>query len=471
MSTAPRLQTALPRSPAVGHTGGLVEAGPAFRTRATARWAAARGVVVLGVGYLALLPWSSASQAAVQAVIATVVWLAVGRWTAQTYRSMTFVFGAFAIAAVTSLVGAAAMAALCFWIPKLGIPPNSLLALTAAMLVGLGTWDFVAERTSPTARRVLVVGGGTPTARLLDDLARDPGTSLEVVGIVDDSLTAMIGDRVPWRGRLTELPAIVRQLSPDLVVVAVPTGRPEVFAQLLGVADAGFRVVGLPEIYEFAFGRLPVEDLTSAWFMSVLHAYNRPTNRVAKRAFDILVALVGLILILPLLPAIALLVKRTPGPFLYRQQRLGEYGRSFTILKFRSMRVDAETSSSGAQWAIENDPRVTAAGRILRALRLDELPQLWNVLRGDMAIVGPRPERPEFGELLDEEVPFWSHRHLLKPGVTGWAQIRAGYASDALGTVEKLSYDLWYLRHRSLMLDLMICAKTLPRMILSQGAH
>jgi lipopolysaccharide/colanic/teichoic acid biosynthesis glycosyltransferase len=164
---------------------------------------------------------------------------------------------------------------------------------------------------------------------------------------------------------------------------------------------------------------------------------------------------------------VALFVAQSGRPIFYRQVRLGEHGRHFTILKFRTMRPDAE--SAGPVWAADRDPRTTRIGGVLRRTRLDELPQLLNVLRGDMAIVGPRPERPEFVALLEAAVPFWSRRHLLKPGVTGWAQIRADYASDALGTEEKLAYDLWYLRHRSLVVDSLICVRTLASLFLVRG--
>jgi lipopolysaccharide/colanic/teichoic acid biosynthesis glycosyltransferase len=164
---------------------------------------------------------------------------------------------------------------------------------------------------------------------------------------------------------------------------------------------------------------------------------------------------------------IALLVRTTPGPVFYRQTRLGEGGRRFTILKFRTMTLDAENGQ--AVWASVRDARVTRVGRVLRRTRLDELPQLWNVLRGDMSIVGPRPERPEFHELLSTTIPFWFRRHLLKPGITGWAQLHAGYARDTWTTEEKLSYDLWYLRHRSLVLDFIICVKTIPELVRSGG--
>jgi exopolysaccharide biosynthesis polyprenyl glycosylphosphotransferase len=254
---------------------------------------------------------------------------------------------------------------------------------------------------------------------------------------------------------------------PDLVVVAVDRGRPEVFSGLGNVASLGFRVVGLPEFYEHAFGRVPVRRMTDAWFMSILHLYQRSYSRRSKRAFDIAGALFGLLLTAPLFPLIALLVRQTDGPIFYRQTRLGEQGRLFTILKFRTMRIDAELN--GAVWAQESDPRMTSVGRLLRATRLDELPQLINVLRGEMSIVGPRPERPEFVDLLEESVPFWSRRHLLRPGITGWAQLRSGYAADSLATEEKLSYDLWYLRHQSLIVDALICARTLPSLLLAAG--
>ena len=149
---------------------------------------------------------------------------------------------------------------------------------------------------------------------------------------------------------------------------------------------------------------------------------------------------------------------------LLRQTRVGEHGELFLMYKFRTMRVDAEAPGE-AVWATENDPRVTSVGRIMRRFRLDELPQIWNVLNGDMSIVGPRPERPEFIDQLLESVPFWARRHLVKPGITGWAQVKRGYTADTKGSLEKLSYDLWYIRHRSLTTDAVICARTLAAIL------
>jgi lipopolysaccharide/colanic/teichoic acid biosynthesis glycosyltransferase len=193
--------------------------------------------------------------------------------------------------------------------------------------------------------------------------------------------------------------------------------------------------------------------------MSIFHLWQRPYTRFAKRTFDIVCASILLVLTAPLMLIIAGLVRLSPGPIIYRQTRVGEGGKKFTIYKFRTMRRDAEAPGCPA-WAAQNDPRVTRIGRLLRRTHLDELPQLWDVLKGDMSIVGPRPERPEFIPTLEEAVPLFTRRLLVKPGITGWAQLRRDYASDTDGAAEKLSYDLWYLRHRNLVVDLAICAKT-----------
>jgi exopolysaccharide biosynthesis polyprenyl glycosylphosphotransferase len=185
---------------------------------------------------------------------------------------------------------------------------------------------------------------------------------------------------------------------------------------------------------------------------------------------DIALASVALTVLAPIMLVVAACVYLGDrAPVLYGQTRLGEGGRPFKILKFRTMVVDAEKQGR-AIWAEADDPRVTRVGRFLRKARLDEVPQLWNVLRGDMSIVGPRPERPEFVELLAEHVPFWTRRHLVKPGITGWAQVRHRYTSDVPGTTEKLSYDLYYLKHRSLFLDLAIVAKTAKTVFSGSGA-
>jgi lipopolysaccharide/colanic/teichoic acid biosynthesis glycosyltransferase len=187
-------------------------------------------------------------------------------------------------------------------------------------------------------------------------------------------------------------------------------------------------------------------------------------SRLSKRAFDVAVASVALVLTAPLWAIAALVAVTTPGGLLLTQLRVGEGGTLFGMHKFRTMRRNAEPQGK-ALWAQAYDPRVTFAGQFLRTTHLDELPQLWNVLKGDMSIVGPRPERPEFVALLEEAIPHWTCRHLVKPGITGWAQVRHGYAADCDGSERKLSYDLWYLRHQTLLLDLAICFRTIPSLV------
>jgi lipopolysaccharide/colanic/teichoic acid biosynthesis glycosyltransferase len=212
---------------------------------------------------------------------------------------------------------------------------------------------------------------------------------------------------------------------------------------------------------EHPLGRVLPHRVDADWIAGLP---GRSTGRLAKRVFDVVVALLAAVVTAPLWPVIALLVARTSGGVLVHQPRVGEHRRVFTMHKFRTMRHDAEPLGQ-AVWAEESDPRVTRCGRVLRRTHLDELPQLWNVLKGDMSIVGPRPERPEFVAILEHAVPHWSGRHLVKPGMTGWAQVRQGFAAGVDGSEEKLSYDLWYVRHRSLPLDVAICLSTLPLLV------
>ena len=222
------------------------------------------------------------------------------------------------------------------------------------------------------------------------------------------------------QGKIADLADVVRREQPDLIVVAVTRSRPEVFAQLLEVADEGFSVVGLPEFYEQAFGRLPVRHLTPAWFMSVFHLYQRPYTRVVKRTSTLSSPRSGSLL-RAALPADRAARPAHPGPAIYRQARLGEGGRPFTISSSARCAPTPRHGTPGRR----STTRASPARPLPAQTRLDELPQLWNVLKGDMSIVGPRPERPEFLEELEQRRPVLESRHLLKPGITGWAQVGA----------------------------------------------
>jgi len=331
------------------------------------------------------------------------------------------------------------------WFPGFGVPLDATFAIAALVFVLGAAWETVVARHLTPPKRLLLIGPRAGSSTLVNELQDPSEKRFELVGVAET---------------IDDLQRIVRATQPDLVALVPGSDRPRVFAELLECADSGFRVLELAQFYEYAFGRVPVQDLTRAWFMSVLHFYQSPYSRFVKRATDLLGVVLIVLLVLPLFPLLSLLVLSTRGPVVLRQTRIGEHGRPFTIYKFRTMYADAERPGQ-AVWASVDDPRVTRTGRLMRRFRLDELPQVWNVVRGDMSIVGPRPERPEFIEELHETVPFWSRRHLVKPGITGWAQIKRGYTADAQGTVEKLSYDLWYIRHRSLTVDAAICARTL----------
>jgi len=355
------------------------------------------------------------------------------------------------------LVTATALGA---WFPRLHLSIGATFLTAAVIFATAAVWEGVALRHITPAKRLLIIGSGSGVLDLIRDIRIGHGGGYEVTGVVHDADDQPFYGGVPVLGRSTDLHEIVAEHRPDIVVLAPGPNRPQTFGRLLEAAEAGFRVVELAQFYEHAYGRVPVRDLTRAWFMSVLHLYQRPYPKVAKRSVDLIGSCVLLIVTLPLLPLLALLVRRSPGPIILRQLRLGEHGKLFTIFKFRTMYVDAEAHGM-AVWSHADDPRVTPVGGIMRRLRLDELPQLWNVVRGDMSLVGPRPERPEFLAELNATVPFWTRRHLVKPGLTGWAQVRQGYTASAEATSDKLSYDLWYIRHRSLTVDIAICLRTL----------
>ncbi len=356
------------------------------------------------------------------------------------------------------LLGFVLAAATEYVFPALGTSVPATIATAAAIFVLASSWELLASRILP-AKRILFIGSRETRDELVRELERRAISGLVVVGAVDDHPDAADDDSL-LLGPIADIPRIVETSRPDLVVLAPGCNRPQIFAELLDSSAHGFKFLELAQLYEHAFGRVPVRDLTGPWFMSVLHLYQRPYSLLAKRTLDIAGALFLLVIAAPLFPVLALAVRGTGRRIILTQRRVGEHGEIFTMCKFRTMRPDAERPGE-AVWASKSDPRVTTTGRLMRRLRLDELPQVWNVLRGDMSLVGPRPERPEFIDELLEAVPFWERRHLVKPGITGWAQVNRGYTADYQGSLEKLSYDLWYVRHRSLTVDIVICARTL----------
>lgn len=382
------------------------------------------------------------------------------------FRTTLLALGPGVAAAAGTGVGFLLVSALALWVPALAASPTILLELAALIFVFTTAWEIFVQKRLARPQKVLILGTTELAVDVAEQADRAADRTFELLGVVAD--TADVSEP-PILGSLRELADVVDAQQPDLIVLANADPGPAV-DQLLETSWQNFRVVGVSHFFEHAFGRVPLAHISRAWFMSILHLRQRTYNRWSKRAFDLTLALIGLVVAIPIFAVVAIAVRLTGRPVLFKQTRLGERGKRFQMYKFRTM-ITAGEPDGTARWAAETDPRVTRVGRLLRRTRLDELPQLWNVIRGDMSVVGPRPERPEFVQLLEQNVPFWNRRLLVKPGLTGWAQVRCGYAADCEGTFEKLSYDLWYVRHRTLLLDLAICAKTFATVVSGAGAR
>jgi exopolysaccharide biosynthesis polyprenyl glycosylphosphotransferase len=328
-------------------------------------------------------------------------------------------------------------------------------------------------------RRALCVGCEASVLKLAALLKRSVRPPVQIVGYVDvaphaDHAAVNALDRRAADGRasrpqrlgaVANIGAVLVHHQVDEVIVGPEVrARPDVGQAVLACLDHRCRVTDQPTFVEKLLGEVPAENVDAQWFL-VADVQGSGGYETAKRIVDVLAALAGLALTLALWPLIALAIRlESRGPALFRQRRVGLHGRVFTIFKFRTMRLDSERL--GARWADRNDPRVTRVGRWLRLTRLDELPQLWNVLRGDMSIVGPRPERPEFVDQLSQLIPNYRQRHLIKPGLTGWAQICFGYGATVDDARRKLCFDLYYLKHRSIDLDFAILIRTLGTFLL-----
>jgi sugar transferase (PEP-CTERM system associated) len=273
-------------------------------------------------------------------------------------------------------------------------------------------------------------------------------------------------------GTVADIPELTRTHRVDRVVVSLADARGRLpMDKLLEMKLDGVSFTHLASVYERYTGKIALENLRPSWLIFSDGFQKSNVQRRAKRALDIIMATVGLVIALPLLVVVAAAIKMTSaGPVLYRQPRVGLRGQIFTIHKFRSMRHDAERDT-GAVWARRDDQRVTTFGRWLRRTRLDELPQLWNVIRGDMSMVGPRPERPEFVSDLTRDITFYGLRHVIRPGITGWAQVQYTYGASVEDAMEKLQYDLFYIKNRSIALDLFIIAKTVKTVLTARGAQ
>lgn len=334
--------------------------------------------------------------------------------------------------------------------------PRHLIVFFALIAAGLlapwrGGFAF-ALGAGPLARRVAVIGGGEGGGALLQAIREHAPNYYHVVAWLEPATENADAAKVL---NATALDEVIVSAAADLDAAWL--------AALVACREQSVQVANMAAVYEELTGRVPVEHVGKTWsvLLPLEQDATRGLNGVIKRALDFVCAAVALLLLLPFLPFLALLIRLdSRGTILLRQARVGQNGRVFALYKFRTMIADAEPSGV-AMWAEPDDPRVTRIGKFLRRFKLDEVPQFWNVLRGEMSLVGPRPERPEIVENLQREIPFYRLRHVARPGMTGWAAIRFRYGRSVNDALVKLQYDLFYIKHQSLYLDALIVFKTL----------
>jgi sugar transferase (PEP-CTERM system associated) len=370
------------------------------------------------------------------------------------------------------------LAALYFWFPSLIVGRGVFIVAAFFVMTLVIGWriafEWVSRRVRPRARLLLV---GTSDAAV--DLARELFSrrhelGVEIVGFIDPD-PARVGAPVlnpGVIGTIEDIPSIVRARGVDRVVVSLSDARGKLpMDKLLEMKLDGVSFDHLASVYEENTGKIAVENLRPSWLIFSDGFEKTRLLSASKRVLDLAISSIGLILALPVMAIVAIAVRVTSaGPVLYHQNRVGLQGRIFTLHKFRSMRADAE-AESGPVWASRHgDPRVTPIGRWLRRARLDELPQLWNVLIGDMSFVGPRPERPEFVTALSRDIRFYGQRHIVRPGITGWAQVCYTYGATTEDALQKLQYDLYYIKNLSIALDLFIILETVKTVVLRRGA-
>lgn len=349
------------------------------------------------------------------------------------------------------------------------LTPAAVLTATGVIAWRV-TFVWLARQVGPR-ERLLMVGASTAGLALARELHERDELGVQIVGLVDTGPgTAAHEADLPFLGGIEDIPSIVRARGVDRVVVSLADARGKLPMQkLLEMKLDGVTFDYLASVYEEYTGKIAIENLRPSWLIFSPGFRKTPRLLALKRVFDVLSAIVGLVLAAPLLLVLAAIIKLTsPGPVFYSQKRVGCDAKIFTVFKLRSMCTDAERG--GPQWASPgNDVRVTRIGRLMRRTRLDEIPQFWNILIGNMSLVGPRPERPEFVRSLAEQIPFYGQRHVIKPGLTGWAQVRYTYGASVEEAMEKLQYDLFYIKHLSLSLDLFIVFETVKTVLLRRG--
>jgi sugar transferase (PEP-CTERM system associated) len=380
---------------------------------------------------------------------------------------------------VLQALGAAALilAALFTLFPQMRLGAGIVETALVAIVLGILMWRIFVEwlnRAYGAGERILLVGSGNSVVSLIRELRGRPDLPITLVGVVDEE-NHTVSTLIPGlasMGSLSDLGRIIGEAKPDRLIVALKERRQQLpIDLLLKLRMKGLVIEEASTLYQKLTGRIPVESIhPSALIFS--DGFRQSTlQRVYGRSLGLLAGFLSLLFVGPVLALIAIAIKLdSRGPVFYRQTRVGLNGELFEVMKFRSMRVDAE-AQSGPVWAQDVDPRITRVGRVLRKLRLDELPQFLNVLYGEMSFVGPRPERPYFVDLLKDKIPFYDLRHAVRPGITGWAQVSCHYGATVEDAQQKLEYDLFYIKNFSLSFDSLILFQTIKIVLFGRGAR
>ena len=448
---------------------GFVEVGILFASVYVARAVAIGDVPILDDSF-----GSTAPKATTLAAVMLASLIAMGLY--QFHQRVNFreVF----VRIVVGIAAASIVLAVVYYaVPSLGFEPKiaAMTAVTALLSLSLVRFIFLRLVDENIFRRRIVVFGAGQRSKAITDLRRRADRrGFKLIGTVAAPGDQLREDTTGVYQNLDSLKKFAIDNNADEIVIAMDDRRGNLpIKELLACRMRGIEVLDILAFLERETGKIRLDLVKPGWLIFSQGFRITPFRRMTKRVLDLTLGVIALVLAAPVMLLVALLIKLFDGwslPVFYRQKRVGFHGETFNVLKFRSMRPDAEKEGT-AQWAVEGDPRVTRIGGVLRKYRLDELPQLFNVLAGHMSIVGPRPERPQFVEQLEEEIPYYSERHTVKPGVTGWAQLKYAYGSSTEDAKEKLQYDLYYVKNHSLLLDLMIVLQTVEVVLWGKGAR
>jgi exopolysaccharide biosynthesis polyprenyl glycosylphosphotransferase len=353
-------------------------------------------------------------------------------------------------------------------IPQTQLAPKTILLITGiiffVLYIGWRRLMYQSISSKAFKRRVLIIGNNNAVAELTKILDNNPQYGYELAAVLSHDAKNQIGN-LPDYADSEQLQTILKKHHISIVVMdkhSRDSGK--LISNLYKHLDKRLEFISLSQFYEDITKKISLESIDQFWFLENLQEGKKRLYDVGKRTIDIFASVLGIIISIILMPLLSVTVLLTSGkPIFFTQIRLGKNGKPFKAIKFRTMVKDAE--KHGPQWASQNDPRITPLGAFLRKSRLDEVPQLWNVLRGEMSFVGPRPERPEFVEELEKKIPFYRERLLVKPGITGWAQINYRYGASINDAIKKLQFDLYYVKNRSLILDLGVILKTIKTVL------